>query len=190
MAKGKGSGNVPNRPIYARMSFLYQAAAYLSDHAGSKGTADTSAEQGATITINQVGNTRGADLKMREALSRQYITDMRSTSKKAQISMSPALKHTICKYCDTLLVEGQNSTTTIENMSKGGRKPWADMLIISCRTCGGFKRFPVHAPRQKRRSGRTVTLSAQGTEPDISNDAAGQNQETLLSTTSIGGAST
>ncbi|KAJ1335690.1 ribonuclease P protein subunit RPR2 [Microdochium nivale] len=185
MAKGKGSGNVPNRPIYARMSFLYQAAAYLSNHAGPEGTADSSAEEDATIIINTAGNTIGPDSKMREALSRRYMTDMRSTSKKAQISMSPALKHTICKYCDTLLVEGQNSTTTIENLSKGGRKPWADMLIISCRTCGGFKRFPVHAPRQKRRLYRAVTPSAQETEPIVSNDAALQDQETLLSATSV-----
>ncbi|RYP05947.1 hypothetical protein DL765_009671 [Monosporascus sp. GIB2] len=61
------------------------------------------------------------------------------------------MKHTICKYCDTLLVEGDTSTSFVENQSKGGKKPWADVLVVKCNTCGGLKRFPVQAPRQKRR---------------------------------------
>ncbi|KAH7037438.1 RNAse P Rpr2/Rpp21/SNM1 subunit domain-containing protein [Microdochium trichocladiopsis] len=149
MAKAKTAANVPNRHIYTRMSFLYQAAAYLSSQPqDAKGAAQ---EVAATAQKQDMDTQDG---RTRVALSRRLMTDMRSTSKKAQISLTPALKHTICKYCDTLLMEGQNSTTSVENLSKGGRKPWADMIVVKCHTCGGVKRFPVNAPRQKRRPRR------------------------------------
>ncbi|KXJ94071.1 RNAse P Rpr2/Rpp21/SNM1 subunit domain-domain-containing protein [Microdochium bolleyi] len=181
MAKIKGAGNVPNRPIYARMSFLYQAAAYLSNHAGPQSTADSS-PRGNTADNGEDSPGRVSDLAIRDALSRRYMTDMRSTSKKAQISMSPALKHTICKYCDTLLVEGQNSTAAIENLSRGGRKPWADMLVVTCHTCGGFKRFPVHVTRQKGRPSRAV-VSADNSEPPTGDAAVDeQNLSSAMST--------
>ncbi|KAK2608694.1 hypothetical protein QQS21_002805 [Conoideocrella luteorostrata] len=84
-------------------------------------------------------------------MSRLAITDMRAVSLKAQIRQSSSLKRTICKFCDTLLVEGRTCHSMIENTSKGKRKPWADVLVIGCKTCGNSKRYPVDMPRQKRK---------------------------------------
>jgi ribonuclease P protein subunit RPR2 len=39
----------------------------------------------------------------------------------------------------------------IENLSKGGRKPWADVLVVRCRVCGFVKRYPVGARRQRKK---------------------------------------
>jgi ribonuclease P protein subunit RPR2 len=137
MAKAKKPARtVENRPIYSRISYLYQAAAYL-----------------AAAGEDQQKPNSPLDAKNcpQQAMSRRLVTDMRSTSLKTQIRLAPALKHTICKFCDTLLVGGDTCTSVVENQSKGAKKPWADVLVLTCQTCGGLKRFPLNAARQKRR---------------------------------------
>lgn len=88
------------------------------------------------------------------ALSRQLIVHLRAVSFKAQIRLSPTMKHTMCKRCDVLLVPGSTSTSYMENNSRGARKPWADVLVTTCIACGTAKRFPVGAKRQLRRESR------------------------------------
>ncbi|KAI1479752.1 Rpr2-domain-containing protein [Daldinia eschscholtzii] len=146
MGKPKGPGSVPNRPVYSRISYLYQAATYLASQPTGN-TDDTVATQDKEALCPS---------QSEHGLSRRFITDLRSASLKSQIRLSPAIKHTICKSCDSLLIEGETSSSSIENKSKGGKKPWADVLVISCHACGGVKRFPVHAPRQKRRTSRAA----------------------------------
>lgn len=90
------------------------------------------------------------------ALPRQLINHLRAVSLKSQIRLSPVMKHTICKHCDILLVPGSTSTSYMENNSRGGRKPWADVLVTTCTVCGTAKRFPVGAKRQLRRDLRGV----------------------------------
>ena len=162
MAKKKAQG-IQNRPMYSRISFLYQAAAYLAE-AGtpeSKSVRSTNPQAaGPDVHMESDGHMndndhRGNPTPTTEALSRKLLTDLRAVTLKTQIRISPEIKRTVCKYCDTFLVEGQTCTSTVENKSKGGRKPWADVLTIRCHTCGRQKRFPVNAPRQKRRPLRT-----------------------------------
>ncbi|OTA76889.1 hypothetical protein M434DRAFT_49314, partial [Hypoxylon sp. CO27-5] len=149
MGKSKGPGSVPNRPIYSRISYLYQAAAYLASQSGLKEpNAVTPASEG---TGQKISEETTCIPHSKYALSRRLITDLRSSSLKSQIRLSPAMKHTICKFCDSLLIEGETSSSIVENKSKGGKKPWADVLVVKCNACGGVKRFPVQAPRQKRR---------------------------------------
>lgn len=155
MAKKKAPG-VPNRPIYSRISFLYQAATYL---ATTDAQNQTHADQEIPSTEEQVA----VDVDMNRAddntsdgictqnLSRRLLSQLRATTLKSQIRISPSIKRTICKYCDTLLVEGRTCSSLVENKSKGGKKPWADTLVVKCHTCGREKRFPVSAPKQKRR---------------------------------------
>ena len=88
------------------------------------------------------------------ALSRQLVVHLRAISLKSQIRLSPAMKHTICKRCDSLLVPGSTSTSYMMNNSRGGRKPWADVLVTTCTGCGTAKRFPVGAKRHLRRESR------------------------------------
>ncbi|KAI1392414.1 Rpr2-domain-containing protein [Hypoxylon trugodes] len=170
MAKAKGSGTIPNRPIYSRISYLYQAAAYLANHPKTnessvvahspsclEGAEDETIAAATTKTGTKTAVTAEQDKQTppmthaNRALSRRFVTDLRAASLKSQIRLSPTMKHTICKFCDSLLIEGETSTSTVENKSKDGKKPWADVLIVKCHTCGGLKRFPVQAPRQKRR---------------------------------------
>jgi ribonuclease P protein subunit RPR2 len=55
-----------------------------------------------------------------------------------------------------MLIYGSTCTNEVENKSKDGKKPWADVLVRRCATCGLEKRFPVAAKRQKRRSQRSL----------------------------------
>ncbi|KAI8632790.1 Rpr2-domain-containing protein [Xylariaceae sp. FL1651] len=156
MAKSKAHGSVPNKHLYSRLSYLYQAATYLGSQAGWEN--DQKSEHCAPDQIT--GSHGSSDARnpaadqLRLTLARHLLTDLRATSLKSQIRVSPSIKHTICKFCDALLVEGETRTSVVENKSKGGKKPWADVLVVKCNTCGGAKRFPVQAPRQKRRPQR------------------------------------
>ncbi|KAI1111871.1 Rpr2-domain-containing protein [Nemania sp. NC0429] len=161
MAKAKTARSVPNKHLYSRLSYLHQAAAFLGSQVGK--TRDSESEPPAAARKSTEEGTRldaqryGSSDQLRLNLARNLLADLRATSLKSQIRLSPAIKNTICKFCDTLLIEGETSTSVVENRSKGGKKPWADVLVIRCNTCGGAKRFPVHAPRQKRRPQRVHT---------------------------------
>ena len=87
--------------------------------------------------------------------SRQLVVQLRAISLKSQIRLSPAMKHTICKRCDSLLIPGSTCTSYMENKSRGGRKPWAEVLVTTCARCGTAKRFPMGAKRQLPREPRT-----------------------------------
>ncbi|KAI1854302.1 hypothetical protein JX266_001443 [Neoarthrinium moseri] len=161
MAKPKQAGNVPNRPLYSRISYLYQAASYLSGtHQGEQIQAPaqcTGAADGLTTGLQEDKTKSPGNAILMQSASRRLLTDMRSTSLKAQIRLTSAVKQKVCRYCDTLMVEGETCTSVVENKSKGGMKPWADVLVITCKTCGGLKRFPINAPRQGRRSLRAAS---------------------------------
>ncbi|KAF4984295.1 hypothetical protein FZEAL_507 [Fusarium zealandicum] len=151
MAKAKEPKGVQNRHIYSRASYLYQAATYLANQHGRHGQAALS--KSSTQDNEHNTSTPTADeKKATQNMSRQMISSLRAVALKSQIRQSPSMKQTICKSCDTFLVEGETCTSTVENASKGGRKPWADVLTIRCKTCGKVKRYPVSAPRQKRKT--------------------------------------
>ena len=101
-------------------------------------------------------------------MARHLLSHLRGVSLKSQIRLSPAIKHSVCKRCDTLLVPGSTSTSAMENLSKGGKKPWADVLVIRCNICHAEKRFPIGARRQQKRELRQKDA---GKQPEV-NDGA------------------
>ncbi|KAH8121076.1 ribonuclease P protein subunit RPR2 [Trichoderma asperellum] len=165
MAKQKGNAGIQNRHIYSRASYLYQAASYLANcaHQTKKATNTENSQNEERIDeLSGVVDVDGFAHSNQERkaiinLSHQVVSDMRSVSLKAQIRQSPAIKQTICKYCDAVQIEGKTCHSTVENLSKGGRKPWADVLVTRCDTCGNMKRYPVSAPRRKRKSLRATS---------------------------------
>jgi ribonuclease P protein subunit RPR2 len=148
MAKSKSAPGVQNKNIYTRASYLYQAANYLATKSQEQPSQEPQYQsKPASAAAARSENER----KAAQNISRQLVTDMRAVSLKVLIRQSPELKRTICRYCDTMLVEGASCSSSIENPSRWGKKPWADVLVVRCGTCGNVKRFPVSAPRQKRR---------------------------------------
>ncbi|EPE08442.1 rnase p rpr2 rpp21 subunit domain-containing protein [Ophiostoma piceae UAMH 11346] len=153
MAKSKGAASsaVANRTAYSRVSFLYQAAALLaatqtSSTSRDANTADDSITESAVVsTAPEVPD------PALMGMSRRLLTQMRSISRKTNMRLRPAVKHRVCKFCDSLLVEGSTCSSAVENQSRGGRKAWADVLAVTCKTCGRVRRYPVSAERQPRR---------------------------------------
>jgi ribonuclease P protein subunit RPR2 len=139
-------------PVQAQDQDIDEGPETAHDHRPVKTQSQPNQEQGGGQgNSGKDKDQRDDDNQTRLKLARHLMTNFRATSLKSQIRVSPAIKHTICKFCDSLLIEGKTSTSLVENRSKGSRKPWADVLVIRCDTCGGVKRFPVQAERQKRR---------------------------------------
>ena len=164
--------------LYSRISFLHQAASYLSsvtddvqakkaicmngdqaemnEKTASTGTAGNLEHQ-ASHSSKEPGEanpTSSIRKPSSPALSRLYASQSRAIARKATIRLTPDMKHSICKICDTILLPGTTSSTFVENLSRHGRKPWADMLVIKCNACGAVKRFPIGAKRQRRKTER------------------------------------
>ncbi|KAH7116789.1 RNAse P Rpr2/Rpp21/SNM1 subunit domain-containing protein [Dendryphion nanum] len=163
MAKIKG---VPNKHLHARTTFLYQAAAYLTVQASTavSTTPDITAEE-PVLTEQHVE--RNTQTIVQSKLALQLGHHLRAVSHKGQLRLSAEFKRALCKSCNAVLIPGRTSTQTVENHSKEGRKPWADVLVIECNLCGSKKRFPVGATRQgdkkKRNQKRRDESTAQDT---------------------------
>lgn len=156
MAKAK-TGSVPNKTLYSRVSYLYQAAAYMAtQHAESTVTATTVATEKEKKQKSMPAAEISSEPRStsHQPASRRLVADLRAVSHKVLMRMSPAMKHSICKNCDTMLIDGTTCKNKIENRSRGGKKPWADVLMRKCNTCGLARRFPLTAERRKRRPQR------------------------------------
>ena len=184
--KGKGKGGLQQKHIHSRISYLFQAATYLAETGskvqrygpnreadnqtlnmhceGSVMSEAPSRQSPNLVSLSQddreVGTTTAeadsAPQFQGTGLSRQLFAHLRAVSLKSQIRLSPNIKHSICKRCDQLLVPGSSATTYMENKSRNGKKPWADVLVITCIACKTSKRFPVGAKRQLRRGERST----------------------------------
>jgi ribonuclease P protein subunit RPR2 len=147
MAKAKArqpsKPNAPNPHIYARINFLYQSAQLLSYSQVSDTT---------TTTPHPPPSSPGTGpSSANTSLSRFYLSNARAVAKKSVLRIAPAVKRTICKRCDALLIPGATSTHSIVNDSHNGRKPWADVLVVECKGCGAVKRFPVGMETKKKK---------------------------------------
>lgn len=167
--------------LHSRISYLYQAATYLAEASGEEQTSPLSLDGEAVIVdSHKTGSTTSKDPTSAETVSKitqdeshntletesighkgsaftgPLLGHLRAVSLKGQIRLSPAMKHSICKRCDLLLIPGKSATTQTENNSRGGRKAWAEVLVTTCRTCGTAKRFPVGARRRTRRQDRST----------------------------------
>jgi ribonuclease P protein subunit RPR2 len=152
MAKTKGPKSVTNKHTYSRISYLYQAATHL---ALSTSHGKPTGHEGETKDREEHAMESSQKSASSHKIARSFLRDLRAVSLKAQISLGTTIKQSVCKGCDGLLVDGQTCSAVVENESKGARKPWADMLVLTCLVCGYKKRVPVNAPRQKRRALRT-----------------------------------
>ncbi|RLP66947.1 hypothetical protein L150_05730 [Candida albicans Ca529L] len=124
MAKGKGKGkgkdkgkSVPNRDNYARISYLYQ-----------------------------ISNQFYLAHPEYQALSRGYNRNLDLIAKKTVIKLSPHIKRTLCKKCNTMLIPGLTMSMYIENLSKQ-KSQHNDVFVNKCLNCGKCTRFPVGKDR-------------------------------------------
>lgn len=143
MAKGSGNQtrSVPNKHLHARIAYLHQAATHLA------------------LQAPPVTHTDPSHLQQR-GLPLLLAAQLQAVSQKAQIRLSHDMKRSLCKVCSTPLMPDTTSETRIENKSRAGKKPCADVLVIQCRNCHAEKRFPIGAPRQKKKTERRLASAA------------------------------
>lgn len=166
MAKGKGGAN----HLRARLEYLNKAATYLqsasatSQYGGSSNNEQNKTPDSTQIVpqvINQpavsedIPTTASQEAMTTSQHSRFYISQMRGVSLKSQLRLPIEVKRSYCKRCDTLLIPDVNSVHEMRNESRGRKKPWADVWVVRCLTCGTEKRFPQTQKRSKRLSERT-----------------------------------
>lgn len=167
MAKAKQpkARSVPNKHLHSRVSYLYQAANYLSSRQATA-TIQSSSQpiSKAKVNIESSKNKTHQDIQddkkeshplKQFGLPNHLLSHLLGVSRKTQIHLTPKFKHTFCKRCNSILVTGSTSSTRVENISRNGKKPWADVLVIKCLSCEAEKRFPTGAQRQKRKTDRT-----------------------------------
>ena len=161
--KSKG---VPNKHLHVRLSYLYQAATYLTLQTTMQDTTTTSLRRDEQTTLHNTVQTQ-----RQSPLALELGSDIQQVSRKGQLRLAVDLKRSMCKSCNTVLIPGRTATQAIENPSKGGKKSWADVLVVTCNLCGGKKRFPVNATKQlkkaKRRAAPAATTSIAVSEEEF-----------------------
>ncbi|KAJ8108126.1 hypothetical protein OPT61_g8390 [Boeremia exigua] len=141
---------IPNKHLHARTTFLYQAASYLTLQ--SSITGPENGHQNPVSGCNQ--NQQPSPLALRLG------SDLHTVSRKAQLRLAVDLKRSMCKSCNAILVPGHTATQTVENQSKGGSKPWADVLVVNCKRCDSKRRIPIGAKRQLKKRDRVAVIEA------------------------------
>lgn len=222
MGKDKTKTGVPNKHLHARISFLQQAATYLTLQTKPKldSEKDASLESGASEPLENLTGIDGAlhetstpkatqscntkpypsaplasetTPKPCHSLHLPPIPDPSSSARltshlaliaqKSQIRLTSNIKHQICKRCSTILIEGSTCRKFIENLSRGGRKAHADVLVVECGVCGGRKRWAVGVGRQGKGKGKkgerraAVGESGKGCEHKKDGKVCGTNGE-------------
>ncbi|KAK4548335.1 hypothetical protein LTR36_010205 [Oleoguttula mirabilis] len=195
-------GGVPNKHLHARISYLQQAATYLTLQGQGRpfkplecenrialpitegriftgtssipdgGQAGESTRRKTCATIESKGGNFTEAFMSRQDVATDRLHSgglplhlsmhLRQVALKSQIRLHADIKHTLCNTCSTVLLDGQTCMKYSENLSRGGKKPHADVLVLECGVCGAKKRFPVGAKRQKRK------VERQQAPPEIS----------------------
>jgi len=196
--KASSTINVPHKHLHSRISYLHQAAAYLTN-CNSKGLRQKgheldvlSLDLSETVLLpgncskhvlssadtfhefhdpnqNHTGNGNQI-LTGAPPLARHLLSNLRGVSLKVQAQLSPSLKHSMCKRCEAFLITGITSTTRIENRSSGGKKQWADVLVVTCNACKSNQRFPIGAKRQGRKANRQKERGEKPVVQDVTSD--------------------
>jgi ribonuclease P protein subunit RPR2 len=161
MAADKKVKGPTNRHLHARTTFLYQAATYLTLQVAREPEPNGPQQAAQECAgYEQIG-------RPRSGLALQLATQLRTVSRKGQLKLSTDIKRQLCKTCNTMLIPGETSTHSIQNDSRGGKKPWADVLVITCHTCTSRKHFPVGVKRQQKKHLRQngPVVSVANTDP-------------------------
>ncbi|KAF7516637.1 hypothetical protein PCG10_002026 [Penicillium crustosum] len=207
MAKAKGKKEAKNSKnsknsqshIRARLDYLHQAAAYFqgkstlaegqnvkvhsNEPTSVAGHLDP--EDGHTGYTQQVcsGNQKKTQEPLRN-LSRVCVSHLRAVAMKTQIRLPVTLKRSVCKRCDTILIPGVTCSHETENASRGGKKPWANVLVVRCLSCGTEKRFPQTEKRGKklveRRKEKDSAPVLDVNVPEVDTSAASQGETVEL----------
>lgn len=188
MAKDKSKSGMKNKHLHARIAFLHKAATYLTDaHHSHEELPQEPADR--SSSIEQLNPNRESQAEPQDTASSEptaskdrtmaiqkpssgglplhLSSHLSQVARKSQIRLSHEVKHSICKRCGTVQAERETCKKFTENLSKGGKKPHADVLVQECGVCGAKKRWPVGARRQKKKNERAAQNACNEIEPQL-----------------------
>ncbi|CAI7574442.1 unnamed protein product [Penicillium viridicatum] len=178
MAKAKGKKETKNSKnsqshIRARLDYLHQAAAYFQDKStlaeGQIGKVHNNEHTSVAGHIDPEDNGHTVDAQLHVCSVNQ---------KKTQEPL-----RNLSRRCDTILIPGVTCSHETKNASRGGKKPWANVLVVRCLSCGTEKRFPQTEKRGKKlverrkEKGSASVLDVNALEVDTSATSQGEAVE-------------
>ncbi|KAI0089286.1 RNAse P Rpr2/Rpp21/SNM1 subunit domain-containing protein [Irpex rosettiformis] len=195
MAKKKSQDNVPNpnnvqnRDIMQRLNFLYQASVFLGTstqpvpHHHPR-PEPTNSEPEVIKIVSRRQRRKQEMLEQRNPstaidLSRTYVRSMKVIGKKTTVRMDPAVKRTLCKGCEIVLVPGSTASVRVN-----GSGPHGHAISYTCLSCHTSRRIPAPAePLDISEDSESTSTAGMG-EP---NDQAEMDIDTrLASSVSLG----
>nr|POE66232.1 ribonuclease p protein subunit rpr2 [Quercus suber] len=165
MTKDK-KGGPANKHLHARIAYLNEAAVYLATQKPHESVAPQPKqssesqgidpdEQSHEKSLSESSASFGPSRPLNGGLSVHLASHLRQVAQKAIIRLSPEIKRSICKTCNSVLVESKTSKKYVENLSRKGAKAHADVMVIECCLCGTKKRVPIGATRQPKKARRS-----------------------------------
>ncbi|KAJ7594545.1 RNAse P Rpr2/Rpp21/SNM1 subunit domain-containing protein [Mycena floridula] len=152
---------VTNREILQRLSFTYQASAYLNSIPVSTVT-DGSRKRKRTTAHN---------------LSKRYIDSMKIVGQKTTVKMDPSIKRTLCKGCNVVLMPGSTCTvrvkskilslsTTRDKNSSTESSSHGHIMSYTCTSCGTGYCIPAPATLTQETTMKSARLPPLFARPD------------------------
>ncbi|KAF1824059.1 uncharacterized protein K489DRAFT_172706 [Dissoconium aciculare CBS 342.82] len=142
-------------------------------------TLNENVPHGVGALMTRLPNSRNPDIRFDApstgGLPLRLNDHLRQVAAKSQARLSTAVKRSACKRCNAVLRDGVTCTKFMENLSKGGRKPHANVLVLRCAVCEAEQRFPVGARRQSRKSDRTPATTNAEADDDACMAVAGND---------------
>jgi ribonuclease P protein subunit RPR2 len=169
MAKPKpeSAKKVVHPHLHARLAFLQRAAKVLEEQQHAGGNDQQSAQGSLTNVERENEATAGLFDSKSNALARELSSHTTSIMRKTKLRITPEIKRTICKKCSSKLIEGHSSVSEMENNSRDGKKPWADVLLVTCLSCGMEKRFPKGQTRGTRKKLRKIDCVSRSKKSEL-----------------------
>lgn len=132
--------SVANRDILQRLSYLYQASQLLGTSSVPPPPVPgpiPAGLHGAERRLEARRRTRERHGTAPADLARAYVRDMRAIGMKTNMRMDPAVKRTLCKGCDMVLVPGLTAQVRVNTSSNAG-----NVVCYTCLSCHKPRRFP------------------------------------------------
>ncbi|KAF8310059.1 RNAse P Rpr2/Rpp21/SNM1 subunit domain-containing protein [Cantharellus anzutake] len=146
--------SIPNKELIQRMSFLYQSTVYLG--ALSNATPPTSPSKRRSFSN----------------LARNQASILRSIGAKAQIRMDPAVKRSMCKSCNSILIPGSTCSTRIKSSPIHGNR--RTTTCLNCHTSRSIPSPP--EPRDGKETASSLIGHSEMLKEPIVTDAVSDDE--------------
>ena len=183
---GKDDKSIANKHLHARVSYLHQAATFLASNRRDFGVdlgahglpakcaqkATSTSEDCPDLSCPELAADHTADqtnpkltgqaqhrMQACKGDERRLLAHLRAVSRRGKVPLTTSSKRSICKRCDGLLVVGDSCQTATSNPSRHQRKPWVDIAVYTCQSCGCHKRFPFGSKRKRPKGSREMVSS-------------------------------